>query len=266
MRLVALAALACALGLSLPCAAQSETEQAELPQTSTVAKQSRPAALSRPAAPQLLAPPEESLPAANAPVIPRLAAAADPGAVRPRFARARAGGAARHARRGRSRRRSVWSTGSTTTTPIPHRGACPRRSTPWTSSASSAMRRRGLLHRLHRRRARRQSEIGPALVAKMLPLPTRTRPSSSRPSPIPAAPIGGSYSKYRSRMALRQPLIEYYLTGKRETLMEVELSEGRPSSTRCGAITSPPASTSRSCASWRRCVGRKTRRCTATSP
>ena len=36
MRIVALAAFACALGLSLPCAAQSETEQAELPQTSTL--------------------------------------------------------------------------------------------------------------------------------------------------------------------------------------------------------------------------------------
>src|SRR6476469_9143850 len=63
MRVVALAAFACALGLSLSCAAQSETTQAELPQTSSVAKQSRPAA------PQLLAPPEESLPAAHAPVI-----------------------------------------------------------------------------------------------------------------------------------------------------------------------------------------------------
>ena len=69
MRIVAVAALGCAVGFAFPCAAQIETEQAELPQTSVVAKQSGPTALSRPAAPQLLAPPETALPAPHAPVI-----------------------------------------------------------------------------------------------------------------------------------------------------------------------------------------------------
>src|SRR5512145_2198988 len=67
MRIVAVAALGCAVGFAFPCAAQ--TEQAELPQTSVIAKQSGQTALSRPAAPQLLAPPETALPAPNAPVI-----------------------------------------------------------------------------------------------------------------------------------------------------------------------------------------------------
>src|SRR5262245_1143817 len=61
MRIVAVAALGYAVGFAIPCAAQ--TEQAELPQTSIVAKQSHPAS------PQLLAPPETSLPQPNAPVI-----------------------------------------------------------------------------------------------------------------------------------------------------------------------------------------------------
>src|SRR3974377_487684 len=60
MRIVGLAALACALGLAVPCAAQTENEQAEPPpRTISVQKQV--------AAPQLFAPPE-SLPAPSAPV------------------------------------------------------------------------------------------------------------------------------------------------------------------------------------------------------
>ena len=79
MRIVAVAALGCAVGFAFPCAAQIETDQAELPQTSVVAKQSGPAALARPATPQLLAPPETALPAPNAPVITHAAPAAAAG-------------------------------------------------------------------------------------------------------------------------------------------------------------------------------------------
>ena len=89
--------------------------------------------------------------------------------------------------------------------------------------------------------------------------PTRSRRSSSGRSPIRAAPIGASCSRRpRSRMPLRRPLIDDFLAGKRPTLMELPLeTAGRPASTRCGAITSPPANTSRWCASCRRCAGRR---------
>ncbi len=148
MRIVAVAALGCAVGFALPCAAQ--TEQAELSQTSTVTKQSGPTTLSRPAAPQLLAPPETALPAPNAPIITHAAPSQVESGLRSNIhscaRRTRAGArACRRAGRSRTPRsppRSAWSSGSIITARGRPPGACPRRSRPCASLASSPTRRR----------------------------------------------------------------------------------------------------------------------------
>jgi hypothetical protein len=222
MRLVALAAFACALGLSLPCAAQSETEQAELPQTSTIAKQSRPAA------PQRLAPPEESLPAANAPVIthaspPQPIPAPAPVLVSP----------------------------EPEPTPPQHSEgsfATPERlvdwvynyhahPTPWrVPAAVRAMRELGLFTDEEKGAfctgfiagvLGANSKDGPALVGKMLPMPDKDQAVLIRAIAFSGRPDWRELlTKYKDRMPLRQPLIDSYLSGKAKTLMEVDLSEG----------------------------------------
>ncbi|HEY7669853.1 MAG TPA: hypothetical protein VH852_04365 [Hyphomicrobium sp.] len=222
MRLVALAAFACALGLALPCAAQSETEQAELPQTSTIAKQSRPAA------PQRLAPPEESLPAANAPVIthaspPQPIPAPAPVLVSP----------------------------EPEPTPPQHSEgsfATPERlvdwvynyhahPTPWrVPAAVRAMRELGLFTDEEKGAfctgfiagvLGANSKDGPALVGKMLPMPDKDQAVLIRAIAFSGRPDWRELlTKYKDRMPLRQPLIDSYLSGKAKTLMEVDLSEG----------------------------------------
>jgi hypothetical protein len=219
---VALAAFACALGLALPCAAQSETEQAELPQTSTIAKQSRPAA------PQRLAPPEESLPAANAPVIthaspPQPIPAPAPVLVSP----------------------------EPEPTPPQHSEgsfATPERlvdwvynyhahPTPWrVPAAVRAMRELGLFTDEEKGAfctgfiagvLGANSKDGPALVGKMLPMPDKDQAVLIRAIAFSGRPDWRELlTKYKDRMPLRQPLIDSYLSGKAKTLMEVDLSEG----------------------------------------
>ena len=228
MRLVALAALACALGLSLPCAAQSETEQAELPQTSTVAKQSRPAALSRPAAPQLLAPPEELLPAANAPVITHASppqpipapvpvlASPEPEPVEPQHSE------------------GSFATPERLVDWVYNYHAHP---TPWrVPAAVRAMRELGLFTDEEKGASctgfiagvlGANPKDGPGLVAKMLPMPDKDQAVLIRAIAYSGRPDWRELlTKYKDRMALRQPLIESYLSGKAKTLMEVELSDG----------------------------------------
>jgi hypothetical protein len=222
MRIVVVAAFACALGLSLPCAAQSETDQAELPQTSTVAKQSRPAT------PQLLAPPEESLPAANAPVIthasppqPILApvpvlASPEPEPIEPQ------------------RSEGSFSTPERLVDWVYNYHAHP---TPWrVPAAVRAMRELGLFTDEEKGAfctgfiagvLGANPKDGPALVGKMLPMPDKDQAVLIRAIAYSGRPDWRELlTKYKDRMALRQPLIDSYLSGKAKTLMEVDLSDG----------------------------------------
>jgi hypothetical protein len=228
MRIVALAAFACALGLSLPCAAQSETEQAELPQTSTVAKQSRPAALSPPATPQLLAPPEESLPAPNAPVITHASppqpipapvpvlASPEPEPIEPQ------------------RSEGSFATPERLVDWVYNYHAHP---TPWrVPAAVRAMRELGLFTDEEKGSfctgfiagvLGANPKDGPALVGKMLPMPDKDQAVLIRAIAFSGRPDWRELlTKYKDRMALRQPLIDSYLSGKAKTLMEVDLSDG----------------------------------------
>ena len=228
MRIVALAALACALGLSLPCAAQSQTDQAELPQTSTVAKQSRPEALSRPATPQLLAPPEESLLAANAPVITHASppqpipapvpvlASPEPEPIEPQ------------------RSEGSFATPERLVDWVYNYHAHP---TPWrVPAAVRAMRELGLFTDEEKGSfctgfiagvLGANPKDGPALVGRMLPMPDKDQAVLIRAIAYSGRPDWRELlTKYKDRMALRQPLIESYLSGKAKPLMEVDLSDG----------------------------------------
>jgi len=228
MRIVALAAFACALGLSLPCAAQSETEQAELPQTSTVAKQSRPAALSPPATPQLLAPPEESLPAPNAPVITH----ASPPQPIPAPVPVLASPEPEPIEQQRSE--GSFATPERLVDWVYNYHAHP---TPWrVPAAVRAMRELGLFTDEEKGSfctgfiagvLGANPKDGPALVGKMLPMPDKDQAVLIRAIAYSGRPDWRELlTKYKDRMALRQPLIDSYLSGKAKTLMEVDLSDG----------------------------------------
>ena len=222
MRVVALAAFACALGLSLPCAAQSETTQAELPQTSSVAKQSRPAA------PQLLAPPEESLPAANAPVITHASPsqpipAPVPVLVSPESEPTQP-----------QRSEGSFSTPERLVDWVYNYHAHP---TPWrVPAAVRAMRELGLFTDEEKGAfctgfiagvLGANAKDGPGLVGKMLPMPDKDQAVLIRAIAYSGRPDWRELlTKYKDRMPLRQPLIDSYLSGKAKPLMEVELSDG----------------------------------------
>ncbi|HSA66092.1 MAG TPA: hypothetical protein VLE24_00350 [Methyloceanibacter sp.] len=222
MRLVALAAFACALGLSVPCAAQSETEQAELPQTSTIAKQSRPAA------PQRLAPPEESLPAPNAPVIthaspPQPIPAPVPVLVSPEPEPA----PPQHSE-------GSFATPERLVDWVYNYHAHP---TPWrVPAAVRAMRELGLFTDEEKGAfctgfiagvLGSNPKDGPALVGKMLPMPDKDQAVLIRAIAFSGRPDWRELlTKYKDRMPLRQPLIDSYLSGKAKTLMEIDLSDG----------------------------------------
>jgi hypothetical protein len=222
MRIVVVAAFACALGLSLPCAAQSGTEQAELPQTSSVAKQVRPAT------PQLLAPPEESLPAANAPVIthaspPQPIPAPVPVLVSPEPEPMQ-----------QQRSEGSFSTPERLVDWVYNYHAHP---TPWrVPAAVRAMRELGLFTDEEKGAfctgfiagvLGANAKDGPALVGKMLPMPDKDQAVLIRAIAYSGRPDWRELlTKYKDRMALRQPLIDSYLSGKAKTLMEVDLSDG----------------------------------------
>jgi hypothetical protein len=68
---------------------------------------------------------------------------------------------------------------------------------------------------------------GPALVGKMLPMPDKDQAVLIRAIAFSGRPDWRELlTKYKDRMALRQPLIDSYLSGKAKTLMEVDLSDG----------------------------------------
>jgi hypothetical protein len=225
MRIVALAALGCAVGLAFPCAAQTQTEQAELPQTSTVQKQSRPAS------PQLLAPPETALPQPNAPVITH-AAPSQPTSINPPASiPARA---APEPGEEPSQPEAAFSTPERLVEWVYNYSKKP---TPWrVPAAVRAMRELGLFTDEEKGAfctgfiagvLGSNPKDGPGLIAKMLPMPDKDQAVLIRAIAFSGRPDWRDLLiKYKARMPLREPLIDSYLSGKAKPLMEVELSEG----------------------------------------
>ncbi len=219
MRIVVLAALACALGLSFPCAAQTETEQAELPQTSSIAKQVRPAS------PHLLAPPEELLPRADAPVQMHAPAEPIPAPVPVLVSPEQVQPAQPEGSFSSPDRLVDW---------VYNYHAHP---TPWrVPAAVRAMRELGLFTDEEKGAfctgfiagvLGSNPKDGTALVVKMLPMPDKDQAVLIRAIAFSGRPDWRDLlTKYRSRMPLRQPLIDSYLSGTAKTLMDVDLSDG----------------------------------------
>jgi hypothetical protein len=229
MRIVGLAALACALGLAVPCAAQTENEQAELPpRTISVQKQV--------AAPQLLAPPE-SLPAPSAPVqvhaeppqpVPSLPQSAHGSAPQPlpAFATPQSAQQAEPA--------AAFSTPQRLVDWVYNYHAHP---TPWrVPAAVRAMRELGLFTDEEKGAfctgfiagvLGANQKDGPALVAKMLPMPDKDQAVLIRAIAFSGRPDWRELlTKFKNHMPLREPLIDSYLSGKAKTLMQVDLSDG----------------------------------------
>ena len=228
MRIVGLAALACALGLAVPCAAQTETDQAELTRTISVQKQV--------AAPQLLAPPE-SLPAPSAPVqvhaeppqpVPSLPQSAHGSAPQPlpAFATPQSAQQAEPA--------AAFSTPQRLVDWVYNYHAHP---TPWrVPAAVRAMRELGLFTDEEKGAfctgfiagvLGANQKDGPALVAKMLPMPDKDQAVLIRAIAFSGRPDWRELlTKFKNHMPLREPLIDSYLSGKAKTLMQVDLSDG----------------------------------------
>ena len=228
MRIVGLAALAYALGLAVPCAAQTETDQAELTRTISVQKQV--------AAPQLLAPPE-SLPAPSAPVqvhaeppqtVPSLPQSAHGSAPQPlpAFATPQSAQQAEPA--------AAFSTPQRLVDWVYNYHAHP---TPWrVPAAVRAMRELGLFTDEEKGAfctgfiagvLGANQKDGPALVAKMLPMPDKDQAVLIRAIAFSGRPDWRELlTKFKNHMPLREPLIDSYLSGKAKTLMQVDLSDG----------------------------------------
>ena len=235
MRIVAVAALGCAIGFAFPCAAQSETEQAELPQTSVVAKQSAPTALSRPAAPQLLAPPETALPAPNAPVITHAAPAAASPSYAPTSIPVRATPEpVQETEQEASQPEAAFSTPERLVEWVYNYSKKP---TPWrVPAAVKAMRELGLFTDEEKGAfctgfiagvLGSNPKDGPNLVARMLPMPDKDQAVLIRAIAFSGRPDWRDLLiKYKARMPLREPLIDSYLSGKAKPLMEADLADG----------------------------------------
>jgi hypothetical protein len=225
MRTVALLALAClcGLGASFPCAAQTGAAGAEPPRTVSVAKQLT--------APERLAPPQ----AAAAEPAPALVQAAPMPQPVPSFS-------------------------------APETFSAPEqmRSPPQTSAAFSSPERLMewvITYRKHKNPSRvpeavhammnlglfddeekagyctgfiagvlgDNSKAAPGLIAKMFPIPDKQQAVIIRAIAYSGRPDWRELlQKFRTRMPLRQPLIDSYLSGQAPTLMERELSDGSP--------------------------------------
>ena len=242
MRIVAVAALGCAFAFALPCAAQ--TEQAELPQTSTVMKQSRPAAPTR------LAPPETALPQPNVPIISRAAPAETP-------APAQANAAPPETKPAYAPQSIPVLASPEPPQEAPSQDSSPqadiafstperlvewvynysKKPTPWrVPAAVRAMRELGMFTDEEKGAfctgfiagvLGSNPKDGPALVGKMLPMPDKDQAVLIRAIAFSGRPDWRDVlTKYRARMPLREPLIESYLSGKAKTLMEADLADG----------------------------------------
>jgi hypothetical protein len=242
MRIVAVAALGCAVGFAIPCAAQTETEQAELPQTSVIAKQSGPTTLARPAAPQLLAPPETALPAPNAPVIthaPPSQTHAAPSNAGPTYVptsipvRATPEPVEEPVQE-QSQPEAAFSTPERLVEWVYNYSKKP---TPWrVPAAVKAMRELGLFTDEEKGAfctgfiagvLGSNPKDGPNLVARMLPMPDKDQAVLIRAIAFSGRPDWRDIlTKYKARMPLREPLIDSYLSGKAKPLMEADLADG----------------------------------------
>jgi hypothetical protein len=225
MRIVAVAALGCAVGFAFPCAAQTQTEQAELPQTSVVAKQSRPAA------PQLLAPPETALPAPDAPVITHTAPSEASPTYAPTSIPVRA---VPEPVQEPSQAEAAFSTPERLVEWVYNYSKKPA---PWrVPAAVRAMRELGLFTDEEKGAfctgfiagvLGSNPKDGPNLIAKMLPMPDKDQAVLIRAIAFSGRPDWRDLlTKYKARMPLREPLIDSYLSGKAKPLLEVDLSEG----------------------------------------
>jgi hypothetical protein len=238
MRIVAVAALGCAIGLAFPCAAQSETEQAELPQTSTVVKQSRPAR------PQLLAPPETALPKPDAPILTRAAPAeanaapqtnTAPREVKPAYAPV-----PNHVLASPEPPQQSQHYDDAFSTPerlVEWVYNYSKKPTPWrVPAAVKAMRELGLFTDEEKGAfctgfiagvLGSNQKDGPALIGKMLPMPDKDQAVLIRAIAFSGRPDWRDLLiKYKARMPLREPLIDSYLSGKAKPLMEIDLADG----------------------------------------
>ena len=221
--------------LCIPLRRANETEQAELPQTSVVAKQSGPTALSRPAAPQLLAPPETALPAPNAPVITHAAPAAASPSYAPTSIPVRATPEpVQEPVQEPSQPDAAFSTPERLVEWVYNYSKKP---TPWrVPAAVKAMRELGLFTDEEKGAfctgfiagvLGSNPKDGPNLVAKMLPMPDKDQAVLIRAIAFSGRPDWRDLlTKYKARMPLREPLIDSYLSGKAKPLMEVDLSDG----------------------------------------
>ena len=235
MRIVAVAALGCAVGFAFPCAAQSETEQAELPQTSVVAKQLSPTALSRPAAPQLLAPPETALPAPNAPVITHAAPSQASPSYAPTSIPVRATPEqVQEPVQEQTQPEAAFSTPERLVEWVYNYSKKP---TPWrVPAAVKAMRELGLFTDEEKGAfctgfiagvLGSNPKDGPSLIPKMFPMPDKEQAVIIRAIVYSGRPDWRELlEKNASRMPLRGPLIDDFLAGKRPALMELPLDHG----------------------------------------
>ena len=232
MRIVAVAALGCAIGFAFPCAAQ--TEQVESPQTSVIAKKSAPTALSRPAAPQLLAPPETALPQPDAPVITHGAPKAAPTYVSTSIPVRATPEAVQEPVLEQTQPEAAFSTPDRLVEWVYNYSKKP---TPWrVPAAVHAMRELGMFTDEEKGAfctgfiagvLGSNPKDGPALVGKMLPMPDKDQAVLIRAIAFSGRPDWRDLlTKYKERMPLREPLIDSYLSGKAKPLMEVELSDG----------------------------------------
>jgi hypothetical protein len=232
MRIVAVAALGCAVGFALPCAAQTQTEQAELPQTSIAVKQSRPPV------PQRLAPPENALPQPDAPVITHatpVRANATPPEARPVYAPTSIPVlASPEPPQEYSRPDVAFSTPDRLVEWVYDYSKKP---TPWrVPAAVRAMRELGLFTDEEKGAfctgfiagvLGSNPKDGPALVAKMLPMPDKDQAVLIRAIAFSGRPDWRELLiKFKARMPLREPLIDSYLSGKAKPLMEADLADG----------------------------------------
>jgi hypothetical protein len=184
--------------------------------------------LTPPPAPQRLAPPEESLPARNAPVIthaspPQPIPAPEPVLVSPVEEPAQS-----------QRSEGSFATPERLVDWVYNYHAHP---TPWrVPAAVRAMRELGLFTDEEKGAfctgfiagvLGSNPKDGSALVGKMLPMPDKDQAVLIRAIAFSGRPDWRELlTKYRSRMPLRQPLIDSYLSGKAKLLMEVDLSDG----------------------------------------
>lgn len=216
MRTLAMFALFGAIGLSFPCAAQTETAETEPSQTLSVPKQAQVMAPQRLAPPEpvpTVSPPEQVRATPQSPPIVSAPEQVQPPQPLPAFST--------------PERLLEWVYGY-------HRHPSPS-SVP---AAVHAMRDLGVFTDEEKAAfctgfiagvLGDNPKEGPGLVAKMLPMPDKDQAVLIKAIAYSGRPDWQDLlTRFSNRMPLRQPLINSYLSGKSKTLMEVDLTDGSP--------------------------------------